>query len=861
MYGRRVTANLLSIAVAVAIAPLAACAQANPPNAAPPTVESASAEVISFSKVTAVTPLPNGIELRDGPLLLRITALRDDVLRIRASRNGVLPEDASWAVLPQARSASIAVTQASDPTVAGFHTTSLAVTVDRATGLLRLLDLSGNILRQQSEPMQFQGDRFRIADTMPADEHYFGLGDKVGAFDRRDQAFRMWNTDAYAWQESTDPLYKSIPFYLTYCAGTSLGVLIDNTFPSSFDFGKTLSDTFQYRAEGGPADIYILYGPSAKQVLASYAWLTGPTLLPPLWALGFQQSRYSYMSQQAVLEIAARLREDKIPADAIYLDIDYQEKNRPFTINTAAFPDMPGMVAKLHQQGFHVVAITDLHIPYLPGENYAPFASGIAGNHFIHNSDGSLFVGPVWPGPSAFPDFAQQRTRTWWGSLYKRFDHIGIDGFWNDMNEPSVFNAIKTIPATAVDRIDEPGFAPRLTTQREIHNVYGMENSRATFDGQLALRPGTRPFVLTRASYAGGQRYAATWTGDNSATWNHLRLTTPMLKNLGLSGFSLAGADVGGYAGTPSAELLTKWIEIAAFQPLDRDHAEKGSGPHEPWANGPEQEAIRRRFIETRYQLLPYLYTVMEDNTRTGLPLLRPLFLEFPDAAPDRHPIDVDLDASGEFMVGPDLLVAAPPFPDKVSDYDAKLPSSGWYDFWTGDRVEESHTPPPAVGQQPDTAKGTFVPTVHIHPEIASLPVFVRPGAILPIAPLVQSTDQRPEGPLKLRVFPGSNCTGELYQDDGTSFAYKQGDFLRMTFSCEVVENNGSLAIHIGKHEGSYPAWWRQIAVEVDGLSKRPLAVTVDGRTTSFDTVSHSISILLTDNGNGMDVVISGLVP
>ena len=869
MHGRRVTANLLLAVLAVGVVPFAACAQANPANpsaTANPTSENSTtalgaAPIASFSQITAVTPLSNGIELRDGPLLLHITALRDDVLRIRASRNGILPEDASWAVLPQARISAIAVIQDSDARVAGFHTTSLRVTVDRATGLLRLLDLAGNVLQQEAEPLQFQGDRFRIADTMPADEHYFGLGDKTGAFDRRGEAFRMWNTDAYGWQESTDPLYKSIPFYLTYRAATSLGILIDNTFPCSFDFGKTLGDTFQYRADGGPADIYILYGPSAKQVLASYAWLTGPTPLPPLWVLGFQQSRYSYMSQQAVLQVADRLRQDRIPADAIYLDIDYQDKNRPFTVNATAFPDMAGMVAKLHQEGFHVVAITDLHIPYLSGQNYAPFDSGMAGNQFVRNADGSLFVGPVWPGPSVFPDFTQQQTREWWGKLYKRFDRIGIDGFWNDMNEPSVFNSLKTMPDSAVDRINEPGFVSRLANQREIHNVYGMENSRATFDGQLVLRPDVRPFVLTRASYAGGQRYAATWTGDDSATWNHLRLTTLMLKNLGLSGFSLAGADVGGYAGTPSAELLTKWIEVSAFQPIDRDHAEKGSGPHEPWANGPTHEAIRRHFIDTRYELLPYLYTVMEDNTRTGLPLLRPLFLEFPDAAPDHHPIDVDPDAGGEFMVGPDLLIAAPPFLDKANDYDAKLPSSGWYDFWTGDQVEESHVPPRTAGQQPDTAKDTFVPTVHLHPELASLPVFVRPGAILPMETLVQHTDQRPEGPLRLRVFPGPHCTGELYQDDGTSFAYKRGSFLRMTFSCEVRENHSSIAIHIGKHEGSYSAWWRQIAVEVAGFFKRPLAVTVDGRTTSFDMVNHSVRILLTDDGYGMDVVISEPVP
>ena len=564
MHGRRVTANLLSAVVALAIASFAACAQTSPSApAADADSIGGTAPIVSFSHVTGVTPLPNGIELRDGPLLVRITALRDDVIRIRASRNGVLPEDASWAVLPQARSSSVDVTQASDARVAAFRTSSLLVTVDRSTGLLRLLDLAGNVLEQEAKPLQFQGDHFRIAEAMPADEHYFGLGDKTGAFDHRGEAFRMWNTDAYAWQESTDPLYKSIPFYLSYRAGTSLGVLIDNTFPSSFDFGKTLGDTFQYRAEGGPADIYILYGPSAKQVLASYAWLTGPTPLPPLWALGFQQSRYSYMSQAQVLEVAGRLRQDKIPRrtpsiSTLIIRIKKLGCSLSIPRQMSASPDMAGMVATLHQDGFHVVAITDLHIPDLPGEDYAPFNSGMAGSHFIRNPDGTPFVGPVWPGPSLFPDFTQQQTRKWWGGLYKYFDRTGIDGFWNDMNEPSVFNSLNTVPESVIDRIDEPGFAPRLTTQREIHNVYGMENARATFEGQLKLRPDTRPFVLTRASYAGGQRFAATWTGDNSATWNHLRLTTPMLKNLGLSGFSLAGADVGGYAGTPFATELSR---------------------------------------------------------------------------------------------------------------------------------------------------------------------------------------------------------------------------------------------------------------------------------------------------------------
>jgi alpha-glucosidase len=847
MSASRVTASLRPLFLGVAIVSVYACAQTSPVN---------SGNDLSFSTVTSVGPLSNGIELHDGSLTMRITALRDDVLRIRASHTAVLPEDASWAVLPEARSASFAVSQDSNAEVAGFHTASLRLTVDRATGLLTVFDSAGNILQKDAEPMNFQGDRFRITQTMPPDEHYFGLGDKTGAFDRREEAFRMWNTDAYGWQESTDPIYKSIPFYLTYRAGVSLGVLIDNTWPSSFDFGKTLGDTFQYRAEGGPADIYILYGPSAKQVLKTYAWLTGPTPLPPLWTLGFQQSRYSYMTQARVLEVADRLRKDKIPSDAIYLDIDYQVKNRPFTIDTTTFPDMPGMIKSLHQDRFHVVAITDLHIAHLPNQKYAPYDSGTAGGHFLKNPDGTQYIGPVWPGPSVFPDFTQQQTRAWWGALYTNFRDMGIDGFWNDMSEPSVFNSLKTMPCSVIHRIDERGFAPRTATHCEIHNVYGMENSRATFDGLLALEPDTRPFVLTRASYAGGQRYAATWTGDNSATWNHLRLTTSMLKNLGLSGFSLAGADVGGYAGTPSPELLTKWIEIAAFQPIDRDHAEKGTGDHEVWANGPEQERIRRHFIEERYKLLPYLYTITEEDTHTGLPLLRPVFLEYPDAAPDHHPLDVDLATSGEFMVGPDLLVAAAPFLEKVDDYDATLPTTSWYDFWTGEQVGQGHTRSISDDLQSDVPKQPNLPSVRIHPELATLPVFVRPGAILPIAPLVQSTADTPEGPLTLRVFPGPNCEGHLYQDDGVTFAYKRGNFLRMTFTCDASHTDGHLTIHIGKHEGTYPAWWHQIAVQVNGRPNRPSSITVDGHAATFSATDHSVTITTPDEGNGIDIVI-----
>jgi alpha-glucosidase len=428
---------------------------------------------------------------------------------------------------------------------------------------------------------------------------------------------------------------------------------------------------------------------------------------------------------------------------------------------------------------------------------------------------------------------------------------MGVAGFWNDMNEPSVFNTpTGTMPEDVVHRIDEPGFMQRTARHVELHNLYGMENSRATFEGLRRINPNLRPFVLTRSTYAGGQRYATTWTGDNGSTWNHLRLTTPMIENLGLSGFAIAGADVGGFAGTPQPDLLTKWIEIAAFQPLDRDHAEKGTGDHEPWANGAEPESIRKRFIEERYRLMPYLYGLAEEASRTGLPIERPLFLEFPDATSDRHPIDIDLRATGEFLLGPSLLVAAPPYPDKLDSYVVEFPSAGWYDYWTGQRVPKPVPADPAPNA-PINPLDLVPLTAWIHPDLASVPVFVRAGTILPMAPLVQSTDEIPQGPLTLRIYAGDECAGHLYLDDGKTYDYMKGASLRMEFQCEVTAD--SLRLHLGKHQGSYPAWWRQIRIEVYGWLPHEDTARLDGKSIDAEISSSARGFALTipDDGQG----------
>ena len=535
----------------------------------------ASQSGTTLEAVTSSQPLRDGIEIHSGAAMLRITALRDDIVRVRISANGTLPEDASWAVLPAARSKSVDVQPIQDAASVGFRTAVLDVRVERNPLRLVVRDLAGNIISADAvgRPTRFQLGGFSVYKEMPADEHYFGLGDKTGSFDRRQQAYTLWNTDVGP-QESTDPLYKSVPFFLGINTRRSYGIFLDNTWRTWFDFGKQARDSYSFGAEGGPLDYYVIYGPTPKQVVEGYAYLTGAPPLPPLWSLGFQQSRYSYTPESQVRVVANRLRTDKIPSDVLYLDIDYQFKNRPFTVNPSTFPNFPGLVSDLRKQHFHLVVITDLHIAHVANQGYAPYDSGHAGDHFAKNPDGSEYVGVVWPGPAVFPDFTRAQTRAWWGNLYKQFVDDGVAGFWNDMNEPSVFNGPAfTMPLDSVHRIEEPGFTSRSATHAEIHNILGLENARATYEGLLKLRPGERPFVLTRATFAGGQRYGFTWTGDNAATWNQLRLATQMQLNLGISGISFVGADIGGFGSSPSPELLTRWVEVGAFDPLYRDHA------------------------------------------------------------------------------------------------------------------------------------------------------------------------------------------------------------------------------------------------------------------------------------------------
>jgi alpha-glucosidase len=768
--------------------------------------------------VQKVDKLPDGVELTVGKAKVRVTVFRDGIFHVRVAPSGAFPKPFSWAVVEPPQPPAVRIEDAKDTVTVTAGDTSARI--HKSPLLIDFTDAKGTVLVADNPdmPMGWADGQVSVWKHMPQEEGYYGLGDKAGPMNRRDRAFTMWNTDAYAWQESTDPLYKTIPFFIGLRKGAAYGIFFDNTWRSSFDFGKKLHDSYSFGAEGGEIDYYFFAGPTPQKILADYTALTGYTPLPPLWTLGFQQSRYSYEPESRVYEVAKTFRDKKIPVDAIYLDIDYQDKNAPFTVDRVKFPTFDKMISDLTAQGFHTVLITDLHIKKDPNHGYAPYDTGLKEDDFVKRADGSIYVGTVWPGDSVFPDFTLTRARDFWGGLYKNFVDIGVSGFWNDMDEPAIFlTPTKTMPPDVRHRLDDGTVLPHLA----IHNVFGMENVRATSEGLLKLRPNERTFVLTRAAYAGAQRYAATWTGDNVSTWNHLNMSVPMLLSMGLSGYGMVGDDIGGFAGSPTPDLLTRWIETGAFNPIYRDHTAKGTADQEPWVHSEKHEKIRKRYIEERYRLLPYIYTSVEEMSRTGMPLMRPLLLEypeFPEFFNDDH----------EYLFGPDLFVS--PVTSELQDTKVvQLPPGFWYDYWSGEKTSDREI-------------------IKLNPALDQLPVYARAGAIVPRQPLVQNTSETPNGPLELRVYPGPNCRGSLYQDDGHSLNFQKGEFLRVNYSCQLGEAGVKITSAIDKD--GYKSWWTAAQITVYGLDKAPQSIRIGEtavRDWHYDSAQRSAVFTLPD--------------
>jgi alpha-glucosidase len=643
---------------------------------------------------------------------------------------------------------------------------------------------AGESLTSAAAPALWNGAAIRLDLELARGDLVYGLGEKTGFLDKRGREYVMWNSDVFQAHNSTlDPLYVSIPFYIGFNARRAYGFFLDNTHRSRFDVGATREDVCSITAPGGLVDYYVIGGPGLPGVLARYTALTGRAPIPPRWSIGNQQSRYGYQSQGEIEEVAREFKERGLPLDAIYLDIDYMDGNRAFTWDEDRFPDPAAMAERLGASGVRTVAIIDPGIKI--DSQYAVYREMVSEGLCCKYADGKDYAGEVWPGLTVFPDFLKEEARDWWGSRELGFmRRFGIEGIWHDMNEPAVFNSTSTMD-------EEVLHGSEGLTHAACHNAYASLENRAAYE---AIRAGTgkRPFLLSRAGFAGIQRYAAVWTGDNRSMWEHLEMSLPMLLNMELSGLSFVGADIGGYTCDTSAELLVRWYQLGAFYPLCRNHCEQKARAQEPWSFGEANEAIIREALRLRYALLPELYTAFFQAHCHGTPIMRPLVFDFPlDRAV--HSI------YDQFLFGDGLMIA-PVLRPGVDHRIVYLPEGTWIDYNGGERYLG---PQWIVGEAP----------------IERIPMYIRAGHALMTQVPGRNAYDLPSGELRIAISVDPSVPDhrfQLYDDDGESFGYEEGEYYLDGFRAEY--DGDALRITRTSEQAGCPNRFKKYRFVLSGL-------------------------------------------
>ena len=595
-----------------------------------------------------------------------------------------------------------------------------------------------------------------VSKAMEKDMFFYGLGERTGSLNKKGYHYRNWNTDdPNPHGETYAQLYKSIPFLITIKGEEASGIFFDNHFESHFDMGKENSNYYYFGAVDGNLDYYFMYGPSVKEVVSEYTELTGRTPLPQLWTLGYQQCRWSYAPKERLMEVAKAFREKDIPCDTLYLDIDYMDGYRVFTWDNNKFDNPKEILNELKNMGFKVVTIIDPGVKVDKG--YKIYDEGLKEGYFATDKDRIVYKNKVWPGDSVYPDFMSSKTRKWWAENQKIMMDYGVSGIWNDMNEPASFNG----PLPDDVEFNNDG---TIVTHKEIHNVYGHMMGKATYEG-IKEATNKRPFVVTRACYAGTQKYSTVWTGDNQSTWEHLRMSLPMLMNLGLSGMAFCGTDVGGFGHDCTGELLSRWVQVGAFTPLFRNHAAMGTRDQEPWAFDKTTEDINRKYIKLRYKLLPYLYDMMYKCEDSGAPIIRPLLFNYQN---DRNTYEIN----DEFIFGDSILVA-PVVEQGARQRLVYLPQGdNWIDYWTG---EEHKGGKYIIKEAP----------------LDICPIYIKSLSIIPVGKEQSYIGEKVDDTLMLNIYLSNEDGKSTYThilDDGESFEYKNGKLNKYNISFDLSD-------------------------------------------------------------------------
>lgn len=650
-------------------------------------------------------------------------------------------------------------------------------------GLLNIQTKEGDILCKDFSPPDFFDKKLHIRKSMMPDEHFFGFGEKMGFLNKRGTKMEMYNKDNPIHFPDADPLYISIPFFISIIpSGPAYGILIENTEPCGFDMGYSSEEWYEFWVQAPRIEYWMIYGKDVKDVVQKMAQLTGKMELPPAWALGYQQSRWSYSSQDEVINVAKKMREEKIPCDVIHLDIGYMDGYKIFTWDKARFPEPKRLISELRNMGIKVVTIIDPGVKKEPGYQVYNGLKNIDG--ICKQENGEDFIGYVWPGKCVFPDFLRSDVREFWTALHKELLESGVAGIWNDMNEPSIpwldgsedkilellqkESFMDKLEAKQVFDQDDFGslFFHRdnegnIYPHQRIRNVYALLEARATKKAFEKFLPDRRPFILTRAGFTGIQRYAAVWTGDNSSWWEHLLVEIKRCLNLSLSGVSFVGTDVGGFGGNATSELLIRWTEMGIFFPFFRNHSALNTRHQEPWAFDKKTESIIRETIRKRYEFFPYLYTQFWKSSTTGIPIMKPLF--FADEMDSRTYYTED-----EFLIG-DLLVA-PVYSPNTYSRSVYLPRGKWVDI-RNDTIYDGKT------------------MIDASAPLNEIPVYVKMDSIISRMEIMDYIFEREKMSLILDIYVQDKAHIEVYEDDGETYAYRNGEYNIFNINVERKED------------------------------------------------------------------------
>lgn len=729
---------------------------------------------------------------------VEITVVSDEIIKVRLAPHSVFLDEFSYAV-PSLDQKATVFTFSDEEKHYIVSTNTVSCFINKENFKISFADNESKLINEDyiamhwEENVQFGGYYVYCTKKSYPEEAFYGLGDKPTDLNLKGKRLQNWNTDTYSFAKHQDPLYRSIPFYISLNEGVAHGIFMDNTFKTHFDFGHEHAGKTSFWADGGELQYYYIHGPHMMDVVKRYHTLTGTHKLPPLWALGYHQCRWSYYPESKLQDLAKNFRSRKIPCDALYLDIDYMDGYRCFTWNKKYFPNPKRMIKELSDDGFKTVVIIDPGIKV--DDNYWVFKEGKDNKYFCRRSDDYFMEGHVWPGRCQFPDFTNPEVRKWWGGLFKELVDVGVAGVWNDMNEPAVFGS-GTFPDDVRHQYD--GFRG---SHRKAHNVYGMQMVRATYDGLKKLQKNKRPFTITRAGYAGVQRYSSVWTGDNVASWEHLKLGSLQMQRLSMSGVPFAGTDIGGFSGEPTAELFTRWIQLGVFSPFMRAHSAGDTAEREPWSFGDFYEDINRKFIELRYKLLPYIYSAFWEHHRYGFPILRPVVMLEQENSTNKYRED-------EFTFGDKILVC-PVLEEGATSRKVYLPAGDWFDYWSHKSFNggEEHL---------------------VEAPLDAMPIFVKAGSVIPEYPVMQHTGEFEIEELMFQIYYSDYEVNSFhFEDHGDTFAYEQDIYLEKKFTV-----NGDKKSMIIKQsvEGLFTPRYETYELKLIGLPFLPTKVLIDNK-------------------------------